>query len=395
MNRVCSIFAQMLGQIPRTAFHKAVLEHAAERHARGFTCWGQLVAMLFCHLGQARSLREICNGLAASEGKLRHVGIPIAPSRSTLAYANEHRPWQLYETVFHQLLGQCQNEARGKKKFRFKNKLLSIDSTSIDLCAEIFDWAQYKRTKGAAKLHLVLDNEGYLPCFAVITDGKSHDVTVGRTLRFQRGTIVAMDKGYTDFKWWKRLTEDGVYFVTRFKRDLQYEILGAREVPKNSNVQSDMDIRIRPYRQNYELLLRLVTVWDQDKQEEFTFLTNHLKFGATTIARIYKERWQIELFFKSLKQLMRVKTFVGTSANALKTQLWTALIAMLLLKYLHLRSTFNWSFSNLVALVRQQLFVYRDLFPWLDHPYQAPPVLAGVHDVQQELAFEGFSNLDS
>ena len=395
MKQVCSIFAQMLGQIPRPTFHKAVLEHGAERHARGFTCWGQFVAMLFCHLAQARSLREICNGLAASEGKLRHVGLATAPSRSTLAYANEHRPWQLYETVFHQLLGQCQNEARGQKKFRFKNKLLSIDSTSIDLCAEIFDWAEYKRTKGAAKLHLVLDNEGYLPCFAVITDGKSHDVTVGRTLRFQRGTIVVMDKGYTDFKWWKQMTEQGVYFVTRLKRDLQYQVLRARELPKNSTVRRDVDIRIRPHRQDFELLLRLVTVWDEDKQEEFTFLTNHLKFGATTIARIYKERWQIELFFKSLKQLMRVKTFVGTSANALKTQLWTALIAMLLLKFLHLKSTFNWSFSNLVALVRQQLFVYRDLFPWLDDPYQAPPVLAGMHDVQQELAFEGFSNLDS
>ena len=155
-----------------------------------------------------------------------------------------------------------------------------------------------------------------------------------------------------------------------------------------------VDIRIRPYRHDFEFHLRLVTIWDEDKQQELTFLTNHLKFGATTIARIYKERWQIELFFKSLKQLMRVKTFVGTSANALKTQLWAALIAMLLLKYLHLKSTFNWSFSNLVALLRQQLFIYRDLFPWLNDPYQAPPALAGVHDLQ-ELAFEGFSNLDS
>jgi len=390
MNRVCSIFAQMLQLIPRTSFHKAVLEHKAERHARGFTCWGQLVAMLFCHLGQARSLREICNGLAASEGKLKHLGIPSAPNRSTLAYANEHRPWQLYETVFHQLLSQCQNEARGKKKFRFKNKLVSMDSTSIDLCATIYDWAQYKRTKGAVKLHLVLDHEGYLPCFAVITDGKSHDITVGRTLRFERGTIVAMDKAYVDYKWWRQMTEDGVYFVTRLKQDLKYEVIAEREVPQNSNVRKDVDIRIRHHQQQFELHLRLVTVWDEDKQEELTFLTNHLKFGATTIARIYKERWQIELFFKSLKQLLRVKTFVGTSANALKTQLWTALIAMLLLKYLHLKSTFNWSFSNLVAIVRQQLFVYRDLLPWLNDPFQAPPVLAGVHDRQQELAFQGF-----
>jgi hypothetical protein len=380
----------MLKLIPRTSFHKAVLEHKAERHGRGFTCWGQLVAMLFCHLGQARSLREICNGLAASEGKLKHLGISNAPSRSTLAYANEHRPWELYETVFHQLLGQCENEARGKKKFRFKNKLVSVDSTSIDLCAEIFDWAKYKRTKGAVKLHLVLDNEGYLPCFAVITDGKSHDVTVGRSLRFEPGTIAVMDKGYVDFKWWKQMTEDGVYFVTRFKQDLKYETTAEREPPKNSNVRRDVDIRITPYRQDFELNLRLVTVWDEEKEQELTFLTNHLKFGATTIARIYKERWQIELFFKSLKQLLRVKTFVGTSANALKTQLWTALIAMLLLKYLHLKSTFNWSFSNLVALLRQQLFVYRDLFPWLNDPYQAPPLLAGVHDVNLTLDFQGF-----
>lgn len=390
MNRVCSIFSQLLRLIPRTTFHKAVLEHKAERHARGFTCWGQLVAMLFCHLAQARSLREICNGLAASEGKLKHLGVPSAPSRSTLAYANEHRPWALYETVFYELLRKCEAEAVGRKKFRFKNKLVSLDSTSIELCAEIYDWAKYKRTKGAVKLHMVLDNEGYLPCFAVITDGKSHDITVGRTLRFETGTIVAMDKGYVDYNWWKQMTEDGVYFVTRFKQDLKYEVIAEREVPKNSNVRRDVEIKIQPYRQKMELHLRLVTVWNEDKQEELTFLTNHLKFGATTISRIYKERWQIELFFKSLKQLLRVKTFVGTSANALKTQLWTALIAMLLLKYLHLKSTFNWSFSNLAALVRQQLFVYRDLLLWLNDPYQAPPALAGVHDVNLTLDFQSF-----
>jgi len=387
MNRVCSIFSQMLKLIPRVAFQEAVVRHKAERHARGFTSWGQMVAMLYCHLGQARSLREICNGLAASEGKLKHLGIPNAPKRSTLAYANEHRPWQLYETVFHQLLSRCESEARGKKKFRFKNKLVSLDSTCIDLCAEVFNWAHYKRTKGAVKLHLVLDNEGYLPCFAVVTDGKSHDVTVGRTLRFERGTIVVMDKGYVDYKWWKQMTEDGVYFVTRFKQDLKYEAVAERELPQNRNVRKDVDICIKPYREAFQLHLRMVTVWDEDRQEEITFLTNHLKFGATTIAGIYKERWQIELFFKSLKQLLRVKTFVGTTANALKTQLWTALIAMLLLKYLHLKSTFNWSFSNLVALIRQQLFVYRDLLPWLNDPYQAPPILAGVHDGQLALTF--------
>ncbi len=175
-----------------------------------------------------------------------------------------------------------------------------------------------------------------------------------------------MDKGYAvDFKWWKQMTEDGV-FVTRLKGDLKYEVTAEKEVPKNCGVRKDVEIRIKPYREEYELGLRLVTVWNEEKQEEIVFLTNHLKFGATTIAAIYKERWQIELFFKALKQSMRVKTFVGTSANALKTQIWTALIAMLLLKYLHLKSTFGWSFSNL--MIRQQLFVYRDLYPWLNDP---------------------------
>ena len=385
MNRVCSIFSQLLQLFPRVKFQQAVVQHKAERHARGFTCWGQFVAMLFCQLGQAGSLREICQGLMAIEGKLKHLGIERAPNKSTLAYANEHRPWELYKTIFEQLLERCYRVARGTKKFRFKNKLLSLDSTSIDLCATLFDWAQYKRTKGAVKLHLVLDNEGYLPCFACLTDGKSHDITAARTIPFQPGTIVVMDKGYVHYGWWKQLTQQGVYFVTRLKQDLQWEVVENRPVPQNSPILKDQTIEIRPYRQNYTLRLRVVTKWDAEKQEPIQFLTNHLEFGATTIARIYKERWQIEIFFKSLKQLLRVKTFVGTSANALKTQIWTALIAMLILKYLKLRASFGWSLSHLVALLRQQLFAYRDLYQWLDDPFQAPPVLAGVHDGQLNL----------
>src|SRR5258708_30619478 len=250
---------------------------------RGFTCWGQFAAMLFCQLGQAKSLREICNGLMAIEGKLKHLGIDKAPNKSTLAYANEHRPWELYQTVFEQLLEKCYSVAQGKKKFRFKNKLLSLDSTSSDLCATLFDWAQYKRTKGAVKLHLLLDNEGYLPCFAHITDGKSHDVTVGRTLRFAPGTIAVFDKGYVDYDWWKQIGEDGAYFVTRLKQDLKYTVIEERAVPENRNVRGDHLIEFPAGRDRpYKLVLRVVTVWDEEKQEEFAFLTNHFDFGATT-----------------------------------------------------------------------------------------------------------------
>jgi hypothetical protein len=389
MNRVCSIFAQLLQLFPRTQFQQAVQEHKTERHARGFTSWGQFVAMMFCHLASAKSLGEICQGLAASEGKLRHLGVPEAPARSTLAYANEHRTWELFRTVYEGLLRKCQMLAVGKKKFRFKNKLVTLDSTCIDLCATLYDWAKYKSTKGAAKIHLLLDNEGYLPVFACITDGKSADVSVGRQLRFDAGTIVVIDKGYVDYSWWQQMTEDGVFFVTRLKKDLKYKVIQENPVPEKGNIRGDHWIELEstqhPERRQ---VLRVVTKWDEEKQEELAFLTNHLEFGPTTIARIYKERWQIELFFKSLKQLLKVKTFVGTSANALKTQIWIALIAMLVLKYLHLKSTCGWSFSNLVALVRQQLFVYRDLYTWLDDPFKAPPALEGIHDGQLPLEFE-------
>jgi Transposase DDE domain len=324
----------------------------------------------------------------AIEGKLKHLGIANAPNKSTLGYANKHRPWQLYQTVFEELLMQCEAMAKGKKKFRFKNKLLSMDSTNIELCASLFDWAQYKRAKGAAKVHMVLDHEGHLPHFAVITDGKQSDQAVARTLHFEPGTILVIDRGYVDYRWWQALTDDGVYFVTRFKKDMKFKVIEEREVPKTGGILGDQEIQLCGGRgDQLTMQLRLVTKWDKEKEEEIQFLTNHLKWGATTIARIYKERWQIEIFFKALKQLLRVKTFVGTSENALHVQIWTALIAMLLLKYLQMKSKFGWSLSNLVALLRQQLFVYRDLYRWIDVPFEAPPALAGIHDGQLALEF--------
>jgi hypothetical protein len=386
MNRVCSIFAQLLQLFPRVKFQEAVQQHNAERHARGFSCWSQFVAMLFCQLGQAKSLREICQGLMAIEGKLKHLGVDRPPNKSTLSYANEHRPWQLYQTLFEHLLQRCEVLAQGKKKFRFKNRLLSMDSTTIDLCASLFDWARFKRTKGAVKLHLILDHEGYLPHFAVITDGKASDQAGSRMMHFTAGTIVILDRGYVDYERWQHWTEQGVFFVTRFKKDLKIEVLEERAVPKIGGILRDQVILFSGERsQKYTMRLRLITKWDEEKQEEIQFLTNHLDFGPTTIARVYRERWQIEIFFKALKQLLRVKTFVGTSANALHIQIWTALIAILMIKYLQLRARFGWSLSHLVALLRQQLFVYRDLYCWIDHPFEAPPVLAGIHDGQLAL----------
>jgi Transposase DDE domain/Domain of unknown function (DUF4372) len=376
VTRVSSIFSQMLQLFSRTEFERAVVEHRAERHARGFSCWGQFVAMLFCHLGRAQSLREICGGLAASEGKLRHLGLPDAPKRSTLAYANEHRPWQLYRTVFYQLLSRCR-EVAGTHGFRFKNKLLTLDATLIELCASVFDWAHYRRTKGAVKLHLLLDHQGLLPSFALVTEGRVHESRVARSLRFAPGTIVVFDRGYADYDWFAALDAEGVFFVTRLKENADYGVVERRPVPERSAVRCDEIIFLYKAARggNLDLFLRRIEVWDEEQKGVLVFLTNHRGFAASTIAAIYRQRWQIELFFKALKQNLRIKTFVGTSPNALQIQIWTALIALLLLKYLQLRAHFGWSLSNLAALLRQQLFVYRDLFVWIDEPFQPPPSL--------------------
>jgi hypothetical protein len=370
------MFSQLLKLFPRTEFQGLVKRTHAERHARGFTCWGQFVAMLFCQLGRAHSLREICGGLRSSEGKLKHLGI-TAPNRSTLAYANEHRPWQLYRAVFQELLARCQSAVPARRKFRFKNKLVSLDSTVIDLCATLFDWAKFRRTKGAVKLHCLLDHDGYLPSVVVVTEGKRHDVRVARTLRFDPGTIVVMDRGYVDYAWFSRLTIEGVFFVTRLKDNALYRVVERRRAPERGLGQRDEVIRLTGVAAETRCPhnLRRVEVYAPDKDETLVFLTNQLALGATTIAAIYKDRWQIELFFKALKQNLKIKTFVGTSANALKVQVWTALIAMLLLKYLQLRSRFAWSLSNLVALLRMNLFTHRDLWRWLDRPFEGPPTI--------------------
>jgi hypothetical protein len=319
-------------------------------------------------------------------GKLKHLGVKVAPNKSTLAYANKHRPWGLYETVFHQLLAKCQGLAKGRKKFRFRNKLVSLDASVIELSLSVYNWARFRRVKGAVKLHLLLDHEGYLPTFAVITDGDVHDVRVARKLRFQADTVVVMDKAYVDYALYSSWTDRGIWFVTRLKKGLLYKVVERRTVPATRGVLADEVIKLTGEKgKSFPHYLRRIEVWDSETEKHLVFLTNHLHFGASTVARIYKDRWQVELFFKALKQYLRVKTFVGTSANAVWVQIWTALIAILLLKYLQFRSRFDWALSNLVALLRWNLFTHRDLWEWLDAPLETPPLEPRAH----QLVFEG------
>ena len=332
--------------------------------------------MLFCQVAQAKSLREISGGLASANGKLRHLGMTQPPSKSTLSYANQQRPWEMYRSLFYQTLARCQHLAPGKHKFRFKNKLLSLDSSTISLCLGLFPWAKFRRTKGAVKLHLLLDHDGYLPSFVHITTGGTHDVTVARHLNIAPESIVAMDRAYNDYRLFSRWTEERIYFVTRTKSNAAYRVVETREVPQNRNIISDELIEFTD-KKSYEKCphrLRKIVVFDKSNDRYIELLTNHMTFGATTIAAIYKDRWQIELFFKAIKQNLRIKTFVGTSENALMIQIWTALIAMLIIKFLQTKSKFSWSLSNLVAFLRWNLFTYRDLWAWIDQPYDVLPL---------------------
>jgi hypothetical protein len=377
MVRCGSLLSQILGLVPRGEFAEIVRKHGAERGTKGFTCWDQFVSMVFCQLGQAHSLREIVGGLGSMLGRKVHLGLKETPKRSTLSYANAHRPWQVYEDVFHALLDRGMGMLRGKLKrpLRFKNPLFSMDASVIDLCLSIFPWAEFRQTKGAVKLHMVINHEGYLPVFADLTTGKTHEIKVARTLLFPKGSIVVFDRGYNDYAYFASLCAEEVFFVTRAKDGMVYEVVEERPVPERGNILSDKIIRLTSARGRKDCPhdLRLVEVWVPEKSESMVFVTNHLAFGPTTIAAIYKERWQIENFFKAIKQNLRIKTFVGTSKNALYTQIWTALIAILMLKIMALRSKLGWSLSTLVALLRWNLFAYRDLWEWVDNPYGPPP----------------------
>ena len=353
--------------------------HQGERHAKGFTCWAQFTAMLFCQLAHTDSLREICNDLACCVGKLVHLGITRGPSKSSLSYANVHRPAAIFEDLFwsmtHRFRARSQLGAR-THAFRFKNKLLSLDSTTISLCLSLFPWATFRRAKGGVKAHVLLDHDDYLPAYVLISQATMHDAKVLGLLRLNAGSIVAMDRAYNDYRQFARWTDAGVYFVTRMKDNAVYAVVDERDVPVHRNIHSDAIILLTgPQAQSKcPHLLRRIVVWDAEHEREIVLLTNHLDFGATTVAGIYKERWQIELFFKALKQNLRVKSFVGTTENALRIQIWTALLALLLLKWLHHLSTAGWSLSNLASMLRLNLFTYRHLRDWLDDPFNTPPL---------------------
>ncbi len=373
MIRHASLFNQLLEVFPRYEFHSLVRDIGTERYSKGFASWDHLVALLFCQLAQAKSLREISDGLASCLGKLSHLGMRKAPSKSTLSYANKERSWTLFEAVFYQLSSRLSYDCPDRRQLKLPGKLYSLDASVITLCLSLFDWARYRSAKGAVKLHLVLDHDGYLPRFANITAAEEHDVPAARHFAFPPGSVVVVDRGYLSVDLFMQWVRDQVSFVTRTKSNTQLRVVQERAV--EGAILSDQFVEFASPQTNerYPYILRRVVYLDPQSGEQYTYLTNQLEVSALTIAEVYRQRWQIELFFKALKQNLRIKTFIGTTPNAVLSQIWTALIAMLLLRYLQLKSRRGWALSNLVALLRWNLFTYRDLWAWLEHPLAVPP----------------------
>lgn len=272
----------------------------------------------------------------------------------------------MYEALFNQLYTRCQKLAP-KHRFRFKNKLYSLDASLIDLSLKIFPWAHYALGKAAMKLHLSLDHAGYIPQFATITEGKVSDIEIGRTLQYSRGSIVVFDKGYTDYKWFKALDNKGIFFVTRLRKNAIWKVTERREVNKNAGLTCDQTITltgIKPQKIGMPKLRR-IGYRDQETGQCYEFITNNFRLSAQTIAAIYKERWQVELFFKWIKQNLKIKAFIGNSKNAIMTQIWVALCTCLMLAYLKFSAKLDWSLQKIIRILQLNLFMRRDLLSLL------------------------------
>ena len=360
-----TIFSQILKLVPRHEFETLAKQHHSGRSFRTASRWSQFVTLAMAQLAGRISLRDIVENVSAQAHRLYHLG-SAKLTRSNLSRINEDKPYALYEALAGKLLNRCQRMAPGHK-FRFKNPLYSLDASTIDLCLSVFPWASFRSTKGAIKLHVGLNHDGYLPEFVTITEGKTSDVEMVRTLTFPSGSIVVVDRGYNDYDWYNQLTEKGVFFVTRLKANAQYRVINRQPVLKNKGLTSDQTIRLTSIQaaKKCPSRLRRVGYRDIDTGKHYIFLTNNFKLAARTIADIYKARWQVELFFKWIKQNLKIKSFIGTSKNAVMTQIWIAMCVYLLLAFIKFQSRMNKTMQQILRLLQLNLFEKRDLMALL------------------------------
>ncbi len=369
-----TIFAQILKLVPRHEFEILAKQHHSGRSFRTASRWSQFVTLTMAQLSGRSSLRDIIDNVSAQAHRLYHLG-SVKLSRSNLSRINEDKPCSLYEGLFAKLLSRCKGMTPGHD-FRFKNPLYSLDASTIDLCLSVFPWADFRTTKGGVKLHVGLNHDGYLPEFVTITEAKTHDVLAGRVLRFPKGSIVAVDRGYNDYAWYKQLTDKGIFFVTRLKSNAKIRVINRRPILKNKGLTCDQTIELTGIQtaKKCPIQLRRIGYRDSETGKHYIFLSNNFKLSAKTIADIYKARWQVELFFKWIKQNLKIKSFIGTSKNAVLTQIWIALCVYLILAYIKFQSKLNKSMQQILRLLQLNLFEKRDLMALLrgDPLYDKP-----------------------
>jgi hypothetical protein len=372
-----TLFAQIIAKLDRQKFHKLVKQHQSDKHQKGFNSWTHLVSMLFCHFAKSQSVRDISNGLRSATGNLNHLGVEVAPSKSTLSYQNKRRGYELFKDYYYHLLESLGQHPEFRRiKFRIKSRIFLLDSTTISLCLSLFDWARYRTTKGAVKMHTLLDYEGGIPAYVNITEGKTADNKAAFGLPTHAGSVLVADRFYADFALLNHWDSTGVHFVVRHKHNLCHQVVEQRQInPKrNPEVRSDEIIELvnDKTREKYPGRLRRVVVFNDEHGIEIELLTNQMSWTAATIGQLYKSRWQVEIFFREIKQCLHIKSFIGTSQNAVMIQIWTALITILMLKALKAIAQFKWHLSNLVAFVRLNIFVKIDLHAWLNKPFEEP-----------------------
>ena len=371
MTHTNTILQQLLKIVPRHEFETLANKYHSGRAFRSTSRWTQFVTMMMGQISGRSSLRDIIENISAQSHRLYHLGSSNI-SRSSLARINNDKPYELYENLFVKLLARCKSRSP-KHTFKFKNQLYSLDASTIDLCLSAFPWADFRTTKGAIKLHVGLNHSGYLPEFINITEGNVSDITAGRMFNFPKGSIVAIDKGYNDYAWYKQLTDKGIFFVTRLKKNAKYSVEARRIVDKSSGLSCDQTIRFTGSQtcKKCPKALRRIGYRDALTGKHYVFLTNNFKLSAKTIADIYKSRWQVELFFKWIKQHLKIKSFVGTSKNAVLTQIWIAMIAYLLVSFIKFESKLGISMLQILRLLQLNLFEKRDLMELL----QGRPVI--------------------
>jgi hypothetical protein len=382
-----TLFSQIVSKLCRQKFSKLVKEYQTDKHSKGYDSWTQLVAMLFCQFAKSQSVRDISNGLKSATGNLNHLGIQTAPSKSSVSYQNMHRNWELFRAYYYQLLGSLGQQAGFKQvKFKIKSKIFLLDSTTISLCLSLFDWAKYKTAKGAVKMHTLLDYDGNLPAYVNITDGKTADNKGAYDLPLLKGSVIVADRFYNDFHLLNIWDSNGVYFVIRHKENIQYTVIKENELPENrhQHILKDeiIELKNKSSKEKYSRRLRRVALWDDVNKQVIEIITNQFTWSANTIGELYKSRWQIEIFFREIKQLLHIKSFIGTTKNAVLIQIWTALITILILKAMKAMAKFNWHLSNLVAFIRLNLFVKIDLQLWLDKPFEKSRSTSGINVMQ-------------